>query len=310
MPSSGRQGGERIRPLRSGRPRAGRRRPAPPRALRSASTAIQAWSAWSCSSMTARWASSSSSAADVSPAAGGPPSRGQGGASGPLSTVIAAQRPPSSRHPRRPGQRRIACRPGGILAARRGWPGRRSGRRSARGRSRAPPRRRGPAGPRLAQDVLELDDLGGRRDGLGVQLGEDRVLVEDVVELPTSSVTSSAAEAEACEVGDVLDVAAREGGHGPRIPVRTPAGGRGPRLSRRPRDRASAGAGAASALVEAASAAAAEPSGGAKTTMMRSSSEMSWKRWGTPAATKRTSPARTSRVCRPAVKSEPPATTM
>ena len=36
----------------------------------------------------------------------------------------------------------------------------------------------------VAQDVLELDRLGGRRDVVGGQLGEDRVLVEDVVELP------------------------------------------------------------------------------------------------------------------------------
>src|SRR6476646_2354943 len=35
----------------------------------------------------------------------------------------------------------------------------------------------------IAQDVLELDRLGGRRDVVGRQLGEDRVLVEDVVEL-------------------------------------------------------------------------------------------------------------------------------
>ena len=35
----------------------------------------------------------------------------------------------------------------------------------------------------VAQDVLELDRLGGRRDVVGRQLGQDRVLVEDVVEL-------------------------------------------------------------------------------------------------------------------------------
>src|SRR6185369_2793443 len=39
------------------------------------------------------------------------------------------------------------------------------------------------SGDVLAQDVLELDRLGGRRDGRRVELGQLRVLVEDVVEL-------------------------------------------------------------------------------------------------------------------------------
>ena len=36
----------------------------------------------------------------------------------------------------------------------------------------------------VAEDVLQFDRLGGRWDVLGVELGEDRVLVKDVVELP------------------------------------------------------------------------------------------------------------------------------
>ena len=47
------------------------------------------------------------------------------------------------------------------------------------------------AGDVVAEDVLELDRLGGRRDVVGVQPGEDRVLVEDVVELALETASSS-----------------------------------------------------------------------------------------------------------------------
>ena len=69
----------------------------------------------------------------------------------------------------------------------------------------------------VAQDVLELDRLGGRRDVVGRQLGQDRVLVEDVVELPLEPRQLLVREPEAGEMGDVLDVRAGQGGHGPMI---------------------------------------------------------------------------------------------
>ena len=43
----------------------------------------------------------------------------------------------------------------------------------------------------VAEDVLELDRLGGRRDRVGVELGQLGVLVEDVVELALEPVSSS-----------------------------------------------------------------------------------------------------------------------
>ena len=49
------------------------------------------------------------------------------------------------------------------------------------------------------------------------QLGEDRVLVEDVVELALEPAQLLVAQPEASEMGDVLDVGARQGGHGPMI---------------------------------------------------------------------------------------------
>ena len=59
----------------------------------------------------------------------------------------------------------------------------------------------------VAQDVLELDGLGGRRDVVRRELGQDRVLVEDVVELNLEPVELGVGQAEPGEVGDVLDVA-------------------------------------------------------------------------------------------------------
>ena len=73
------------------------------------------------------------------------------------------------------------------------------------------------AGDVVAEDVLELDRLGRRRDRVGVELGEDRVLVEDVVELALEAAELGVGQPEAGEVGDVLDVGSGEGGHGPMI---------------------------------------------------------------------------------------------
>ena len=67
----------------------------------------------------------------------------------------------------------------------------------------------------LAQDVLELDRLGGRRDVVGRQLGEDRVLVEDVVELGLEPRQLLVGQPEAGEMRDVLDIGSGEGGHAP-----------------------------------------------------------------------------------------------
>ena len=52
----------------------------------------------------------------------------------------------------------------------------------------------------VAQDVLELDRLGGRRDLRRSQLGQLRVLVEDVVELALEAVELVVGQAEAGEV--------------------------------------------------------------------------------------------------------------
>jgi len=81
---------------------------------------------------------------------------------------------------------------------------------------------RGP-GHVVAQDVLELDRLGGRRDVVRVQLGELGVLVEDVVELPLEAGELVLGQPEAGEVGDVLDVGAGEAGHGAMIRGRAAA---------------------------------------------------------------------------------------
>ena len=67
----------------------------------------------------------------------------------------------------------------------------------------------------LAQDVLELDGLRRRRDVVGGQLGQDRVLIEDVVELALEQAQLRLGQAEPGEMGDVLDVRAGERGHAP-----------------------------------------------------------------------------------------------
>ena len=69
------------------------------------------------------------------------------------------------------------------------------------------------AGDVLAQDVLDLDRLGGRRDRRGVQLGELRVLVEDVVELALEPIELLVGQSKAGEIRDVLDVRAGESSH-------------------------------------------------------------------------------------------------
>src|SRR6185503_15456251 len=71
----------------------------------------------------------------------------------------------------------------------------------------------------VAEDVLELDRLCRRRDVVGRQLREDRVLVEDVVQLALEPRQLVVAQAEPGEVGDVLDVRTRQGGHAAMIPT-------------------------------------------------------------------------------------------
>src|SRR5450759_1288323 len=73
-------------------------------------------------------------------------------------------------------------------------------------------------GPRdvLAEDVFQLDRLGRRRDGIRVEPSQDRVLVEDVVQLAHEARQLLVGQAETGEVGDVLDLVAREGPHGDR----------------------------------------------------------------------------------------------
>ena len=66
----------------------------------------------------------------------------------------------------------------------------------------------------VAQDVLELDRLGGRRDVLGVELGQLGVLVEDVVELALEPGQLVVGQPEPGQMGDMGDVVARQGGHG------------------------------------------------------------------------------------------------
>ena len=68
----------------------------------------------------------------------------------------------------------------------------------------------------LAQDVLELDRLRRRRDVVGRELGEDRVLVEDVVELGLEARQLGVGQPEPGQVGDVLDVRAGQVGHARR----------------------------------------------------------------------------------------------
>ena len=73
----------------------------------------------------------------------------------------------------------------------------------------------------IAQDVLELDRLRGRRDVVRRDVGKDRVLIEDVVELALEAVQLLVRQPETREVGDVFDIGTRQGGHAPddsRVP--------------------------------------------------------------------------------------------
>ena len=67
----------------------------------------------------------------------------------------------------------------------------------------------------VAQDVLELDGLRRRRDVVGRQLGQDRVLVEDVIELGLQAGQLGFRQPEPREVRHVLDVRAGQVGHVP-----------------------------------------------------------------------------------------------
>ena len=73
----------------------------------------------------------------------------------------------------------------------------------------------------LSQDGLDLDGLRRGRDAIGVERGQHRVLVEDVVELAMESGDLVLAEAEAREMGDMRDILARQAGHHRRIPCRS-----------------------------------------------------------------------------------------
>jgi len=63
--------------------------------------------------------------------------------------------------------------------------------------------------PVLAQDVLDLDRLRRRGDRIGVELGEDEILLEDVVELALQAVQLLVAQPEPGQMRDVLDVGSR-----------------------------------------------------------------------------------------------------
>lgn len=73
----------------------------------------------------------------------------------------------------------------------------------------------------VAEDVLQLDRLCCRRDVVGRDVGKDRVLIEDVVQLPLEAIQLLVCEPETGQVGDMLDIGARQGGHRPddsRVP--------------------------------------------------------------------------------------------
>ena len=67
----------------------------------------------------------------------------------------------------------------------------------------------------LAQDVLQFDRLCGRRDVIGLELRQDRVLVQDVVELSLEQGDLVVGQAQSRKMGDMFDIGAREGGHAP-----------------------------------------------------------------------------------------------
>jgi hypothetical protein len=58
----------------------------------------------------------------------------------------------------------------------------------------------------LAQDVVDLDRLGGGWNVLGVELGQHDVLLGDVVELAFENAQLLIGQTQPGEVGDVLDV--------------------------------------------------------------------------------------------------------
>ena len=66
----------------------------------------------------------------------------------------------------------------------------------------------------VAEDVLKLDRLGRRRYLIGVEPGEDLVLVEDVVELALEHPELRIGQAETGQVGDVFDIGTGQRGHG------------------------------------------------------------------------------------------------
>ena len=143
-----------------GRRRAARRRRPPGRGRRSRSIASQALSAWFWRSATSRWARVSSRD-ETSPA------RSRAASSWPRSRVGSVVMPAPARHASPPRIGGTTMKSPSVSFA---------FRRTASTGSDAPR-------DVLAQDVLELDRLGGRRDRRGVELGQLRVLVEDVVEL-------------------------------------------------------------------------------------------------------------------------------
>ena len=84
------------------------------------------------------------------------------------------------------------------------------------------------AGDVVAQDVLELDRLGGRGDVVRVQPAEDLVLVDDMVQLALEATELLVGQPETGQIRDVLDVGSGQGGHGPMIAERPEAAsGRG-----------------------------------------------------------------------------------
>ena len=65
----------------------------------------------------------------------------------------------------------------------------------------------------FAQDVRKLDRLGRRRNVLCVERREDRVLIEDVVELTFQARQLLLGQTEAREMGDVLYVGTGQRSH-------------------------------------------------------------------------------------------------
>ena len=135
--------------------------------------------------------------------AAGRPSRGRGGASG-----LGIDRSGRQSPPRIAGTTMKSPSRAGALA------------------STASTRQRRPDDV-VAQDVLELDRLGGRRDVRRWAAGQDRVLVEDVVELALEPGELLVGQPEPREVGDVLDVGSGQGGHAPDDSRRYMTDGRG-----------------------------------------------------------------------------------